>query len=46
MPSYPFFEKGLALAGFETRVGFVDHIDPALAAHNFAITMAVFQRFK
>jgi hypothetical protein len=39
-------KKVLALAGFETRISFVDHIDPALAAHNFAIAVAVFQRFK
>ncbi len=28
-----------ALAGFETWLGFVDHINPALTAHNAAIAV-------
>ncbi len=41
-------ERGLesALAGLEARVGLVDYIDPALAAHHLAVAMAVFQRFE
>ena len=35
----------LALTGFETTVGLVDHIDPALAADDPAIAVALFRRF-
>jgi hypothetical protein len=35
-----------ALLGLEARVGLVDHIDPALAAHDFAVAMAALQRFQ
>ena len=34
----------LALTGFEATVGFVDHVDPALAAHHLAIAVAAFER--
>jgi hypothetical protein len=33
----------LALARFETTLGFVDHINPTLTTNNTAITMPVLQ---
>jgi hypothetical protein len=33
-----------ALAGFEPALGLVDHIDPALTAHDAAIAMALLER--
>ena len=38
--------RDLALAGFETALCLVDHVNAALAAHNTAIAMPVFQRSK
>ena len=37
---------GSALTGFEPALGFVDHIDAALAAHDAAIAVPVLQRAK
>ena len=36
----------LTLAGFEAALGFVDHINAALAAHHTAIPVAVLERAK
>src|SRR5689334_25212604 len=35
-----------ALLGLEPRVGLVDDIDPAAAAHDLAVAVAAFQRFE
>src|SRR6185312_16102080 len=35
-----------ALLGLETRVGLVDHIDDALAAHDLAVAMATLERLE
>jgi len=36
----------LALLGFEAWVGLVDHIDPALAAHELAVAVPRLQRLE
>ena len=36
----------LTLASFKARVGFVNHIHAAFAAHKLAIPVTVFQRFQ
>ena len=36
--------SGSALAGLEPALGLVDHIDPALAAHDAAIAVALLER--
>src|ERR1051325_4520478 len=38
--------KRSALLGFEARVGLVDDVDPALAAHELAVAMARLQRLE
>ena len=35
---------GLALTGLEARVGLVDHVEAALAAHDLAIAVTVLER--
>lgn len=37
---------GLTLTGFETRVGFANDVDTALATYNLAVGMAVFERLE
>jgi hypothetical protein len=37
---------GSALAGFEARLGLVDHVDPALAPDNLVVAMPATQRFQ
>ncbi len=36
----------LALTGFETAIGFVDHIHAAPAANDAAVAMATFEGFE
>jgi hypothetical protein len=38
-------QASLALAGFETRVGLVNDVDAAFAAHNLAVGVTVLERF-
>src|SRR5579872_5411564 len=38
--------RPLPLARLEPRVGFVDHVDPALATHQLAVAMAGLQRLE
>src|ERR1700759_4257062 len=37
---------GLALLGFEARVGLVDDVDPALAAHELAVAVTRLERLE
>ena len=39
-----YMRNGLTLTGFEPTLGFVDHINAALTAHDAAIRVPVFQR--
>jgi hypothetical protein len=34
-----------ALAGFETWIGLIDHVNTATAANNFAVSVTMFQCF-
>ena len=38
--------SGLALAGFEPRVGFVDHVNAAFTTYDTAVTVTAFKRTK
>jgi hypothetical protein len=38
-------KRALALARFAARLGFVNHINPALAANNAAVTVSFLERF-